>query len=50
MREAEIDCLDMGGGRSVRIREYKEINKSEVLSALKKMKCRKPPGSDGIMS
>lgn len=36
--------------KSIRIEEYKEINSNEMLRALKKIKCGKSPGLEGIMS
>ena len=47
-RKSEIDCLGMGGVIGVRVEKYKEMIKSEVLRALKKIKCGKSPGLDGI--
>lgn len=37
--EITMDCLDGGKLKRVKVEEYKEIDKREMLRALKKMVC-----------
>ena len=47
-RVADVECIGRGGVQSERVRESGLVEREEVVKALRKMKCGKAAGLDGI--